>query len=88
MDELARVQNWPEIRQLARARAAANLDLLARLETTKEPFLLASQMRNHSIVFQYFTDLVNYLEHTPEPEVTLDFTDNTHFASERFWQLR
>jgi len=87
MDELAGARDWPEIARLARQRKSANLDLMARLEATKEHFLLASQMRNHSIVMQYFTDLVNYLENTPENEVTLDFTDNTHFASEQFWWL-
>ncbi|MDW7657560.1 MAG: family 20 glycosylhydrolase [Bacillota bacterium] len=76
------------IQTLAGERKQARLDLMAQLEQVKEPCLQASHLRNHSIFMQYFADLEGYLTHNPDDKITLDFTDNTHFASPAFWTLR
>lgn len=77
-----------KIQALAKARKEARLALMILFEETKEEFLMASHMRNHTIFMQYFADLEAYLARTPCEDVVLDFTDNTHFASEAFWALR
>lgn len=77
-----------KIQALAKARKEARLALMILFEETKEEFLMASHMRNHTIFMQYFADLEAYLAKTPCEDVVLDFTDNTHFASEAFWALR
>lgn len=77
-----------QIKALAGERRQARLNLMARLEQIKEPYLQASHLRNHSIFMQYFADLEGYLAHNTDSSVTLDFTDNTHFASPAFWALR
>ena len=76
------------IRDLAGERKEARLRLMALLERTKEPFLLASHMRNQAIFMQYFADLESYLARVNLAEIKLDFFDNTHFASQAFWNLR
>ncbi|MDD4774782.1 MAG: family 20 glycosylhydrolase, partial [Eubacteriales bacterium] len=77
-----------EIRSLAKERKEARLTLMALLEKTKEHYLMASHMRNHTIFMQYFADLEGYLTYTAPESVKLDFTDNTHFASDAFMCLR
>ncbi len=77
-----------KIQSMAKARKDARLALMLLFEDTKEEFLKASHMRNHSIFMQYFADLEAYLANTPCEDIKLDFTDNTHFASEAFWALR
>ena len=77
-----------KIRDLARNRKHARLTLMVLLERTKEPFLLASHMRNQTIFMQYFADLESYLANQAPNEIKLDFFDNTHFASQAFWNLR
>ena len=77
-----------EIQALAKSRKEARLSLMALLEETKEEFLLASHMRNHSIFMQYFADLESYLAATNVQDVVLNFENNTHFASSVFWYLR
>ena len=64
------------------------MHLMARMENCKEDFLLASQMRNHSIRLVYLQDLLNYLKSAPAQDIRLDFTDNRHFASKEFLNLR
>lgn len=76
------------IRSLAAERKKARLGLMALFEQTKEHYLLASHMRNHTIFMQYFADLEGYLTYTSPDSVKLDFRDNTHFASEAFMKLR
>lgn len=73
---------------LAVKRKNARLSLMARLEKIKEKYLLASHMRNQTIPMQYFADLEGYLTNTDLEDIKLDFTDNTHFASEAFMKLR
>lgn len=82
------IDNINKILCLAAERKKARLTLMALLEHTKEHFLLASHMRNHTIFMQYFADLEGYLTYTPSTSVKLDFIDNTHFASEAFMRLR
>lgn len=77
-----------KIRALAQSRRDARLDLMANFELTKEFFLRASHMRNHSIFMQFFADLDGYLAATPAEEVKLDFTDLSGIASPMFWKLR
>jgi len=77
-----------KIQEMAKERKEARLSLLLLLEETKEEFLLPSHMRNQTISMQYFADLEAYLANTPAEDVKLDFTDNTHFASAAFWNLR
>jgi len=76
------------IQAIAKARKDARLALMILFEQTKEPYLKASHLRNHSIFMQYFADLESYLAHTPWEDTVLDFADNTHFASDAFWALR
>jgi len=76
------------IQSMAKARKEARLSLMILFEETKEEFLKASHMRNHSIFMQYFADLESYLANTRCEDTVLDFSDNTHFASEAFWKLR
>jgi hypothetical protein len=76
------------IRCLSSNRKNARLTLMSVLENTKERYLLASHMRNHTIFMQYFADLESYLSSTPSDKIILDFTDNTHFASDAFMRLR
>lgn len=77
-----------QLQCMARERKEARLSLMLLFEDTKEEFLKASHMRNHSIFMQYFADLEAYLANTALADVVLDFADNTHFASENFWALR
>jgi len=77
-----------KIQAMAKARKEARLSLMILFEETKEEFLKASHLRNHSIFMQYFADLEAYLANTACEDVVLDFADNTHFASEAFWALR
>lgn len=86
--DLPNMEIAKKIGAIAAGRKAARLTLMALLEGTKEHYLLASHMRNHTIFMQYFADLEGYLKYTPSDSVCLDFTDNTHFASEAFWKLR
>ncbi len=84
------VRMWAidEIRKAAGERKAARLALMARFEKTKEHFLAASHMRNHSIFMQFFADLEAYLAATPMKEIKLDFKDMRHIESAAFRQLR
>ena len=77
-----------QIQSMAKARKDARLALMILFEETKEEFLKASHLRNHSIFMQYFADLEGYLANTPCEDTVLDFADNTHFASDAFWALR
>jgi len=77
-----------QIQSMAKARKDARLALMILFEETKEEYLKASHLRNHSIFMQYFADLEGYLANTPCEDTVLDFADNTHFASEAFWALR
>lgn len=80
---------YSQIQDLADSRRKARVDLMALLEQVKEPFLLASHLRNHSLFMQYFADLAGYLRNCqPGDTVRLDFCDNTHFASPVFRALR
>ncbi|MBE6560814.1 MAG: hypothetical protein E7662_06785 [Ruminococcaceae bacterium] len=79
---------FDKIRALAKERKEARLALMVILENTKEAFLIPSHMRNQSIFMQYFADLEAYLANTDAADVKLDFSDNTHFASQAFWNLR
>jgi len=76
------------IRTLARTRRDARLSLMTRFERTKEPFLRAGHMRNHTIFMQFFADLDGYLTATPVGDVRLDFTDLSNIATPVFWKLR
>ena len=73
---------------IAGERKLARLALMDEFERTKEEFLAASHMRNHSIFMQFFADLEAYLTRTPAEEIRLDFTDFSGFASEQFMKLR
>lgn len=77
-----------KIQKIAKSRKEARLSLMALLEDTKEEFLMASHMRNQSIFMQYFADLEAYLANNKCEDITLDFHDNTHFASDAFMSLR
>jgi len=79
---------FDQIKTVAGRRKLARTKLMAQLEKTKEQFLLASHMRNHTIFMQYFADLEGYLANTPIEKIQLDFSDNTHFSSEAFRKLR
>lgn len=76
------------IRGLAGERKRARLSLMDELERTKEHFLLASHMRNHSIFMQFFADLEGYLAATPASDIRLDFSDMRYLESEAFRKLR
>ena len=76
------------IRAMAGERRRARLALMTRLEQTKEPFLMASHMRNQSIFMQFFADLEGYLAVTPPEQVRLDFFDMRYLESEAFRKLR
>ncbi len=78
-------KKFSDMKTLAIKRRDARKSLMKRLESTKERYLLSSHMRNQSVFYQFFCDLVAYLEHNNEP---LDFTDLTSIASEEFMQLR
>ena len=73
---------------IAGERKLARLALMDEFERTKEDFLAASHMRNHSIFMQFFADLEAYLTRTPAEEIRLDFTDFSGIASEQFMKLR
>ncbi len=73
---------------IAGERKLARLTLMDEFERTKEEFLAASHMRNHSIYMQFFADLEAYLARTPANEITLDFTDFSPIASAQFMKLR
>jgi len=88
IDLAADPANFPMIGSLAEGRKQARLRVMSLLEKVKEPFLLASQMRNHSIFLQFFADLAAYIERTGPDQVHLDFFDMRYLASEAFWRLR
>ena len=73
------------MRDLAIKRRDARKKLMLMLESTKERYLLSSHMRNQSIFYQFFCDLVTYLEQNSKQ---LDFTDLRKIASEEFYKLR
>lgn len=73
---------------IAGERKLARLALMDEFERTKEEFLAASHMRNHSIFMQFFADLEAYLVRTPEDEITLNFVDFAPIASAQFMKLR
>ena len=77
-----------KIKVLALERKLARLALMTCLEETKEEFLMASHMRNHSIFMQFFADFEGYLANTKPEEVKLDFFDMRYFESEAFKKLR
>ena len=60
-----------KIKNMALERKIGRLVLMTRLEETKEEFLLASHMRNHSIFMQFFADLEGYLANTRPEELNL-----------------
>jgi hypothetical protein len=77
-----------KIKSYALERKLARLALMTRLEETKEDFLMASHMRNHSIFMQFFADLEGYLANTKAEDVKLDFYDMRYLESEAFKKLR
>lgn len=77
-----------KIKDLAMERKLARLALMARMEETKEEFLYASHMRNHSIFMQFFADLEGYLANTKPEDIKLDFFDMRYLESEAFKKLR
>ncbi len=79
---------FDKIKSLACERKLARLSLMERLERTKEEFLMASHMRNHSIFMQFFADLEGYLAATPKSDVKLDFYDMRYLESNAFKKLR
>lgn len=95
MDALAtqynRTGNGELLTQIAAAagkQKEARIALLAKLESTKEHYLIPGNARNHSIPLQFFTDVETYVTETPIEQLKLDFTDMRHTASERFHSLR
>lgn len=83
-----KIANIPAIRELAKERMNARLDLMKELQDNKEDFLWPSHLRNHSIYMQFFKDLDEYLEKTPAEDVELNFADFSNVASDQFWKLR
>lgn len=77
-----------KIKAMAGERKLARLALMIRLENTKEKFLLASHMRNHTIFMQFFADLEGYLANTRAEDIRLDFLDMRYLESEAFRRLR
>jgi hypothetical protein len=77
-----------KIKFLASQRKLARLALMALLEDTKEEFLFASHMRNHTIFMQFFADLEGYLVNTKPSDIKLDFFDMRYLESEAFKKLR
>ncbi len=73
---------------IALERKLSRLRLMSAFERTKEDFLAASHLRNHSIYMQFFADLEAYLRRTPAQDITLDFTDFSPLESEAFKKLR
>ncbi|HOJ11479.1 MAG TPA: family 20 glycosylhydrolase [Clostridiales bacterium] len=79
---------YEKIKDMALQRKLARLALMTRLEQTKEHFLMASHMRNHSIFMQFFSDLEGYMASTDPSEIKLDFFDMRYLESEAFRKLR
>jgi|CZCB01.1.fsa_nt_gi hypothetical protein len=77
-----------KIKALALERKLARLALMTRLEETKEEFLMASHMRNHSIFMQFFADLEGYLANTEPDKIRLNYFDMRYLESEAFKKLR
>jgi len=88
MMELAEEGEYDEMKRMAEVRRDTRIALMSRLKDTKEYYMAAHQLRNHSIFMQFFEDLRAYIEKTPAVEMKLDFFDMRHFASERFMWLR
>ena len=76
------------IRELASERKLARLSLMSELEHTKEHYLMASHMRNHSIFMQFFSDLKAYITDMGSGNLKLDFNDMRYLESEAFRKLR
>jgi len=87
-EDICRKYAIDKIKAMALERKLARLALMTRLEETKEKFLLASHMRNHSIFMQFFADLEGYLANTKPQEVKLNFFDMRYLESEAFKKLR
>jgi hypothetical protein len=77
-----------KIKTMALQRKLARLVLMTKFEETKEKFLLASHMRNHTIFMQFFADLEGYLANTKPEDIKLDFFDMRYLESEAFKKLR
>ena len=88
MMELTEESEYTAVRELALCREAARIELMAHLKQVKEHYNYVHQLRNHSIFMQFFRDLADYIEKTPEAEMKLDWFDMRYLASERFFWLR
>ena len=87
MHDLTQTGDHPAIAALARQRQKARLDQLAFCEQVKETYIVKSlTMRNISVSMQYFCDIADYIEATPEPK--LDMTDLMPIMSQRSMRLR
>lgn len=86
MMDLNSAGKYDEIRSLAEDRKSARIKLMKLLESVKEKYLLSSHMRNQTVFYQLFQDLIDYLDNTPFP--SLNFFDLRQISSETFMQLR
>ena len=61
---------------------------MARIENTKEDFLIPSHLRNQSIFMQLFADIEAYANNTSDEDFNLDVKDLRKTASTAFCNLR
>ena len=85
MADLNTSKNYTRMLSIAIKRRDSRKHLMKLLESTKERYLLSSHMRNQSVFYQFFCDLIAHLE---SGKTELDFTDLRKIASEEFWKLR
>lgn len=87
MHDMTARGDYASIASLARKRQKARLDQMAFCEQAKEKFIVkALTMRNLSVYMQFFCDIADYIESTPDPK--LDMTDIMPILSQRSLSLR
>lgn len=87
MHDLTQSGDYQTIAALARQRQKVRLDQMAFCERAKEKFIVkALTMRNLSVYMQFFCDIADYIESTPDPK--LDMTDLMPILSRRSLHLR
>ena len=77
-----------KIAGIAKARKAARLSLMLRIQSVKEDFLIPSHLRNQSVFMQLFADIEAYAGTVNPEEFSLDVCDLRPIASEAFYNLR
>ncbi len=77
-----------KIAKIASERRQARFELMLRIETVKEAFLVPSHLRNQTIFMQLFADIEAYVKEIEPEKLELDVCDLRKIGSKAFYKLR